>query len=155
MQKTLIGWREWIQLPEISPVPIKAKINTGARTSALHAFNLKLEERDGAPWVSFEIHPLQRSKAQRRTIELPVKSFKKVRSSTGQVETRPVVRTRVLMGRRNFAIDVTLTPRDEMGFRMLVGRTAIRRRFWVDPGRSYLLVPRNNETQDLQTKGEQ
>lgn len=155
MQKALIGWREWVRLPEISPVAIKAKIDTGARTSALHAFNLKFSERDGAPWVNFEIHPLQRSRAQSRTIDLPVKSFTKIRSSTGQTETRPVVRTRLRLGKKTFPIDLTLTSRDEMGFRMLVGRTAIRRRFWVDPGRSYLLVPRSGEPQGFQTRGEQ
>lgn len=155
MQRNLIGWREWVRLPDVSPVAVKAKIDTGARTSTLHAFNLKLSDRDGVPWVEFEIHPLQRSRAERRTVELPVKSFKKVRSSTGQVETRPVVRTRLRLGKKTFAIDLTLTSRDEMGFRMLVGRTAIRRRFWVDPGRSFLLVPSNSEPRDSQTKGEE
>lgn len=155
MQRILIGWREWVRLPDVSPLAIKAKIDTGARTSTLHAFNMRLSDRDGMPWVVFEVHPLQRSRAEKGTVELPVKSFRKVRSSTGQVEARPVVRTRITMGKRTFAIDLTLTSRDEMGFRMLVGRTAIRRRFWVDPGRSYLLVPRSGEPQDFQTKGEQ
>lgn len=153
MQRTLIGWREWVQLPDLSSVAIKAKIDTGARTSTLHAFNLKLSERNGVAWAQFEIHPLQRSRAESTTVELPVQSFKKVRSSTGQVETRPVVRTRLRAGKKVFSIDLTLTSRDEMGFRMLVGRTAIRRRFWVEPGRSFLLTPPRNDTRNSQNKG--
>jgi len=155
MQRTLIGWREWVQLPDFSPVPTKAKIDTGARTSSLHAFDLTLSDRDGTPWVDFEYHPLQRSRAESTAVSMPVQSFRQVRSSTGQVETRPVVRTRIRMGAKSFAIDLTLTSRDEMGFRMLVGRTAVRRRFWVDPGRSFLLVTPNGEPRKRRSKGEQ
>jgi hypothetical protein len=154
MQRTLIGWREWVQLPDFSPVPTKAKIDTGARTSSLHAFGLRLSDREGTPWVEFEFHPLQRSRAESSTLGMPVQSFKEVRSSTGQVETRPVVRTRITMGEKSFAIDLTLTSRDQMGFRMLVGRTAVRRRFWVDPGRSFLLATQTESGESLQSKGE-
>lgn len=125
-------------LPKLSPVPVKAKIDTGARTSSLHAFGLSVVDRDGVPWADFEIHPIQGSRNQRAQVSCPIKSFKQVRSSTGHSERRPVIRTSIRIGEQEFDIDVTLTSRDEMGFRMLLGRAAVRRRFWVDPGRSFL-----------------
>jgi hypothetical protein len=117
---------------------MKAKIDTGARTSALHAFGLSVSMRDGEPWAQFEVHPMQRSRADASKVTTPILGFKKVRSSTGHSEERPVVRSAIVIGNRRFAIDLTLTSRDEMGFRMLLGRSAIRRRFWVDASRSYL-----------------
>jgi hypothetical protein len=134
----LLGWREWVTLPELSPVPLKAKIDTGARTSALHAFDLSWHQRNGEPWVEFEVHPVQRSRARSSRVVYPVVDFRRVRSSTGHSEQRPVIRTPIELGGRQFEIDITLTSRDEMGFRMLLGRAAIRRRFLVDAGRSYL-----------------
>ena len=136
--RPLIGWREWVLLPDLSTVPLKAKIDTGARTSTLHAFGLSVYERDGEPWVDFEIHPIQRSKAESSMVSYPITGFKDVRSSTGHSEKRPLIRTLVQIGEEEFDINVTLTSRDEMGFRMLLGRSAVRRRFWVDPGRSFL-----------------
>lgn len=136
--RPLIGWREWVLLPDLTPVPLKAKIDTGARTSTLHTFGLSVHERDGEPWVDFEVHPIQRSKAQRSLVSYPISAFRQVRSSTGHSERRPVIRTLFRIGEHEFDIDVTLTSRDEMGFRMLLGRSAVRRRFWVDPGRSFL-----------------
>lgn len=134
----LIGWREWAVLPGLSPVPIKAKIDTGARTSSLHAFELAVRLDGPEPLVEFEVHPIQRSRADATRITHPVKGFKRVRSSTGHAEERPVIRTRIAIGEHEFEIDVTLTSRDQMGFRMLLGRSAVRRRFLVDPGRSFL-----------------
>jgi hypothetical protein len=127
-----------VLLPELSAVPVKAKIDTGARTSTLHAFDLSLRTQNGQPWVEFEIHPLQRSNAHATRVSCAVHSFRKVRSSTGHSETRPVISTPMQIGGEEFDIDVTLTARDEMGFRMLLGRGAIRRRFIVDPGESFL-----------------
>jgi hypothetical protein len=138
---TVIGWREWVTLPEMSPIPVKAKIDTGARTSALHAFGLRIIDADEGQVASFELHPVQRSAAAAVRIECPITALKQVRSSNGKVETRPVVRTPVTLGARTWAIDVTLTSRDAMGFRMLLGRSALRRRFVVDPGRSFLMTP--------------
>lgn len=136
--KPHIGWREWVILPEMSSTPLKAKIDTGARTSALHAFDLTVQERGGEPWVEFVVHPVQRSTVDAKRVAYPIQGYRKVRSSTGHSELRPVIRTTVVIGGRRFAIDVTLTARDEMGFRMLLGRAALRRRFLVDAGRSYL-----------------
>jgi len=137
-ERLLAGWREWVLLPDISPIPLKAKLDTGAATSALHAFGLKVFEDGGATWAEFEVLPLQRSRAHRALVRYPVSSFKRIKSSTGHTERRPVIRTPVVMGRRRFRIDITLTSRDEMGFRMLLGRSALRGRFWVDSGASYL-----------------
>lgn len=134
----MVGWREWVELPGLSSDLINAKIDTGARTSALHAFNLRVAERDGIDWADFEIHPAQRSAAGAVMVSCEIVEFRRVRSSTGHVERRPVIRTSVQVGQELFDIDVTLTSRDEMGFRMLLGRSAVRRRFLVDPGRSYV-----------------
>ena len=149
-----LGWREWVELPDLSPVPLKAKIDTGARTSTLHAFNLSHDERNGESWVTFEVHPLQRTKAHTTLVSHPIEGFRKVRSSSGHTEERPVIRTRIRIGSREFEIDVTLTSRDEMGFRMLLGRSAIRRRFLVDPGRSFLHpVPSADQAPDQLENG--
>jgi hypothetical protein len=137
-ERTLIGWREWVLLPRLSTVPIKVKVDTGARTSTLHAFDLEVLERDGRPWAQFEVHPIQRSRLQATTVSHPVHSFKSIRSSTGHAQRRPVLRTPIRISGFQYDIDVTLTPRDEMGFRMLLGRAALHGRFLVDPGRSFL-----------------
>lgn len=138
------GWREWVVLPEISPVQVKAKLDTGARTSALHAFGLRIRHTDTGPIAVFQHHPIQRSSASAVGVEVPVTAFRRVRSSNGKVETRPVITTRVRLGETVWSIDVTLTARDSMGFRMLLGREALRRRFLVDSGRSFLLTPKEN-----------
>lgn len=134
---SVVGWREWVCLPELCPDPVKVKVDTGARTSSLHAFNLKLTETPEGTIASFEVHPAQRSAAVTYRVEVPVAGFRDVRSSSGHRERRPVITTPVVLGDHRFEIEVTLTSRDEMGFRMLLGRAAVRRRFLVDPGRSY------------------
>jgi len=139
--KPVVGWRELIELPELCATPIKAKIDTGARTSALHAFNLAVVDRDGVIWADFEIHPVQRSRRAAVAVSYPVAGFRRIRSSSGHRENRPVIRTPIQIGSRCLDIEITLTSRDEMGFRMLLGRAALRRRFLVDPGRSYVQSP--------------
>jgi hypothetical protein len=136
--KPLIGWREWVLLPDLSPVPVKAKIDTGARTSVLHAFRLAIRTESEQMWADFEVHPVQHSQAHSTRVSHPIAGFRRVRSSSGHSERRPVIRTPIRIGPHRFEIDVTLTSRDEMGFRMLLGRAAVRQRFWVDPGRSFL-----------------
>ena len=135
--REVIGWREWVGLPELGVGPIKAKIDTGARTSALHAFQLETFDRAGQDWARFEIHPHQRSAADAVVVEAPIIEERRVRSSNGEVQHRPVIRTDIEIHGRRWPIDITLTNRDEMGFRMLIGRAAIRRQFVVDPGRSF------------------
>lgn len=127
-----------MSLPDLGVDWIKAKLDTGARTSALHAFDLEELDRDGKRWVRFSIHPWQRSAADSVTAELPVHDVRLVRSSSGHVQERYVVLLTIRIGLRRVTTEVTLTRRDEMGFRMLIGREALRQGFVVDPGRSYL-----------------
>lgn len=134
----LAGWREWVQLPGIGVPWIKAKLDTGARTSSLHAFDLVEFARDGAKWVRFSVHPWQGSDDDSVTVEAPVHDRRRVRSSSGHVEARLVVLMRVLLVGHEADAEVTLTNRDAMGFRMLIGREALKRGILVDSGRSYL-----------------
>lgn len=139
-QKPVVGWREWVELPELLDAAVKAKVDTGARTSALHAFRLRVDrDGDGTTTASFEVHPRQRSTADSVRVTCSVTGFRDVRSSDGRSESRPVIVTPVSLGGSTWPIEVTLTSRDAMGFRMLLGRSALKRRFLVDPGRSYLL----------------
>lgn len=133
----VIGWREWLQLPELGVAAIKAKIDTGARSSSLHATRVRLYEVEGEPWVRFDIHPIQRRTRPEVRVEVPVFEFRAVRSSTGEVTRRPVIVTQVALLGRGWPIEITLADRDQMGFRMLLGREAVRRRFLVDAGRSF------------------
>jgi hypothetical protein len=133
-----VGWREWVGLPGIGVEWLKAKIDTGAQTSSLHAFGLQRFERDGVAWVRFEVHPWQRSTADPLQVELPVHDIRHVKSSSGHVEERYVVTLDVRLCGRVEPAEVTLTRRDAMGFRMLVGRELLRRGFLVDSSASYL-----------------
>ncbi len=135
---TVLGWREWVGLPDWGVVHVKAKVDTGARTSALHAHDLAPFTRDDAAWVRFSIHPFQASDRDAVEVEAPVIEEREVRSSNGEVDLRPVVVTDVVLGGRTRSVEVTLTQRDAMGFRMLVGREAMRGAFLVDPAKSYL-----------------
>ena len=132
------GWREWVALPDLGVEHIKAKLDTGARSSALHAFDLEEFERDGAAWVRFSIHPWQESAEESHTVELPVHDRRTIRSSNGHVQQRYVVRTNLRLLDRTFPVEVTLARRDAMGFRLLIGREALRRGFLVDSRSSYL-----------------
>ncbi len=132
------GWREWVGLPDLGVEHVKAKLDTGARSSALHAFDVAEFEREGAAWVRFTIHPWQKSSADARTVELPVHDRRTVRSSSGHVQQRYVVLMKLRLLDRILPVEVTLTRRDAMGFRLLIGREALRQGFLVDSGRSYL-----------------
>ena len=133
-----VGWREWVGLPDLGVGAIKAKLDTGARTSALHVTNVVRFERDGHPWVRFAVHPIQRSELPVVSAEAPLVEHRPVRSSSGHTEHRLVIETRLAVGEVTWPIELTLTRRDAMGFRMLIGRQAVRGRALIDPGRSYL-----------------
>jgi hypothetical protein len=137
--KQVCGWREWVTLSELGVDKIKAKVDTGARTSALHAWHIHEVERNGEPWARFCVHPNQRTMIGEVWCEAPIVDQRKVRNSGGKAEHRYVVETELKLGADAWPIELTLTSRDDMGFRMLLGRTAIRRKLLVDPGRSYLL----------------
>lgn len=138
MARARIGWREWVALPDLGVTRIKAKIDTGARSSALHAFDLEHFRRRGHDMVRFAIHNLQRSNKRVIVAEAEMLDERVVRSSNGVNALRPVILTRVELLGESWPIELTLASRDEMGFRMLLGRQAVRGRFLIDPGRSYL-----------------
>jgi hypothetical protein len=145
--KIMLGWREWVALPEFGIDFIKAKVDTGARTSALHAFYLEPFKRGGEPWVRFGIHPRQGSPEKVVHCEAPVADRRTVTDSGGHREKRYVIETPVKLGDHTVTVEVTLTDRENMRFRMLLGRTAMRGNFMVDPGRSYLAGPKPTKAQ--------
>ena len=136
-RKPTIGWREWVGLPELGIERIKAKIDTGARTAALHAWHIERFDREGEAWVRFEVHPVQRDNRTRIQCEAKLDGTKAVRNSGGQLEKRYVFVTDVRLGAQTWPIEVTLTNRDQMGFRMLLGRASVRGHFVVDPSTSF------------------
>ena len=135
---TIAGWREWVSLPQAEVEWIKAKLDTGARSSALHAFDVEEFTEGGVDRVRFGIHPWQDTDADAATVEMPVHDRRIVRSSTGHTQERLVVLMDLVLLGREVRAEVTLTNRDEMGFRMLVGREALRNGFLVDAGRSFV-----------------
>ena len=136
--KPILGWREWVSLPEFGIQRIKAKVDTGARTSALHAFNLRLFNDGGQLMVHFKIHPIQRKNDEVVECIAKVKDERIITDSGGHREQRIVIETPVKIGDHLRQVEVTLTDRDNMLFRMLLGRTAIRPHFLVDPNKSFL-----------------
>lgn len=135
--KQPVGWREWVSIPELGIDWIKAKVDTGARTSSLHAVRVKTFEEDGQSFVKFSVHPTQRKTLPNVECTCPVHEFREVRSSSGHVTRRAVILIEVEVVGVRYPIEVTLANRDEMGFRMLLGREALRGRFLVDSQKSY------------------
>jgi hypothetical protein len=140
----LIGWREWLDLPDLGITGIKAKIDTGARSSALHAIGIEAFETDRPCTVRFQVHP-DRSDLHRTILaEAELLEWREVKNSGGQKQLRPAIRTTIAIGGSRWPIELTLTSRDLMGFPMLLGREALRKRFFVDPGRSFLFGQGNS-----------
>ncbi len=138
--KPVLGWREWLKIPELGIVGIKAKVDTGARSSSMHAENIEIYERDGSRFVGFELEhssDVILSTPPSR-VELPLFDLRWITSSNGHRQKRPIVRPLIDLGGQSWPIEMSLGPRGSMGFPMLLGREAVRRRFVVDPGRSFV-----------------
>lgn len=134
-----IGWREWISLPDLSVGPLQAKVDTGAKTSALHAVDLRVETLDGQSWVIFRVPPRRPRGKGFSEVQTKLHGYREVRSSNGSSQTRPVIATHLHMGEAEWPILLTLANRQLMGFRMLLGREALNRRVLIDPANSFLL----------------
>ncbi len=132
------GWREWVDLPELGVRHVKAKVDTGARTSSLHASNIRIVEVDGVTRARFSVHPHQHDTDDTVECEADVVDERDVRNSGGQAETRTVISTLMRVGDIEWPVEVTLTARDDMKFRMLIGRTAMHGVATVDPSRSFV-----------------
>jgi ribosomal protein S6--L-glutamate ligase len=137
--KIIIGSEEWCSFPGLGVPAIKARVDSGAKTSSIHAFNIHKIRRNGESWISFEVHPLQ---GDRRTVircEQPILDKRVVKSSSGIAETRYVIAAKIKVGDESWDIEITLANRDSMGYRMLLGREAMSGRMLVDPSLSFCL----------------
>lgn len=139
ISKTLIGWQEWCGLPDFNIPYIKVKVDTGAKTSSLHAFNIKEFTKNHQSYVSFEIHPLQNNDKIKVTVNAKVVDQRYVMSSNGHKELRYVIRANLILAGETFQIFLTLSNRDPLRFRMLLGRDALANNCIIDPAKKYCL----------------
>ena len=138
-----IGWREWVGLPGLCDRRILAKIDTGAKTSAIHVHRLRELTLDGRPHVEFYIHPVQKQRRPEFHCLAPVHARRVIKSSNGIGQERIVILARLTLGEREREIELSLANRDDMGFRLLLGRDALGKNVVIHPSRSYMLG-RNN-----------
>jgi hypothetical protein len=135
--QAILGWREWVTLPELNLEHIKAKIDTGARSSALHAFAIEPYRKQNQRWVMFAIHPEQNNTELVIECHAAIKDRRMVSDSGGHKQRRYVIETQLLLGSAIISAEMTLTNRDSMLFRMLIGRTTLNDRFLIDPSASF------------------
>lgn len=139
MKPRVIGWKEWVALPELGISAVIAKSDSGAKTSVLHAFDLQIHETDAGPALRFGFHPERKSTRREIFCSAPVLGRRLVCNSGGQSEERWVIRTLLQIGDASWPIDLTLTNRENLAYRMLLGREAMRHRLMIDPSRRFLL----------------
>lgn len=135
---TIVGWRERVSLPDLGIHKINAKIDSGAKTSSLYAKDLNFYQKDGKQYVRFSIQPSKASESGHKTASAEVLEYRRIKSSNGQVERRPVIVTKIKFQKQEWLAEVTLTSRENMKYPMLLGRQAMNNRFLINPGRSYL-----------------
>ena len=136
-QKEILGWREWVTLPDLDLLAIKAKVDTGAKTSALHAFDIKTFKKGSSLYTKFKIHPMQDSKDVIVNCTAKVVDERVVSDSGGHKEKRLVILTPIILGPYTFETEITLTDRESMHYRMLLGRSTLKGKFLVDPRGSF------------------
>jgi ribosomal protein S6--L-glutamate ligase len=140
VNKTLIGWEEWCALPDIGLPAVKVKVDTGARTSALHAYDIEKFTKEGRDYVRFKVHPIQKDRKITCICEAPVVDYRTVTSSNGRKEKRYVIETEFKLGDISFVSELTLTSRFGMNFRMLLGKVALKKgKLIVDPAKAFVL----------------
>lgn len=137
--KTIIGSEEWCAFPDMALPAVKARVDSGAKTSSLHAFNIHPFRREGNLWVSFEVHPLQNNRRTVIRCEKPVLDRRTIKSSSGTTDTRYVISAPIKIGDDIWTVELTLANRDSMGYRMLLGREAMEGRLIIDPSQSFIL----------------
>lgn len=148
----VLGWREWLCLPDLKIPAIKAKVDTGARTSALHAFKLEPYEENGRNMIRFAIHPLQKRTDIILICTTEIFDYRRVSDSGGHYEMRYVIKTPVCIGNSMWDVEITLTDRETMQFRMLLGRTAMEDKIIVNPAASYLTGSKLRQAYGSKTK---
>ncbi len=137
-KSVVLGWREWVALPDLALPAIKAKVDTGAKTSALHAFKIEQIQRNRKDYLRFAMHPLQNNQSLVVNCESPLLDQREVSDSGGHTELRFVIETTLVLGDHQWPIELTLTDRENMRFRMLLGRRAMQKNILVRPSASYL-----------------
>lgn len=145
INKVIVGSEEWCSFPKLGVPAIKARVDSGAKTSSLHAFNIQVFKRNNQSWVSFEVHPLQSNRNTVVRCEAEVVDRRVVKSSSGDSEKRFVIRVPLVMGEHEWDIELNLTNRDSMGYRMLLGREAMMHRILVDPAISFHLGDKSEQ----------
>ncbi|GAB5390220.1 MAG: 30S ribosomal protein S6--L-glutamate ligase [Alphaproteobacteria bacterium] len=136
--KLIVGREEWCGFPDLGLPAVKARVDSGAKTSSLHAFNIKVFERDGVHMVRFDVHPIQKTRKIVHRCEAPLVDQRAVKSSSGHETVRPVIRTQLELGAWSGEVEMTLANRDKMGYRMLLGREAMKGEMLVDPEAAFL-----------------
>lgn len=137
-EKIIIGWQEWVSFSDLGIPAIKAKIDTGAKTSSLHAEDIEHFKKNGHNYVRFNVYPLQKNRSLTLSCEGLLVDKRHVKSSCGEIEKRPVIQTHVTMGDLTWLIEINLTKRDYMGFHLLLGREALQGHILIDPAKKFL-----------------
>ena len=156
LDKVIVGSEEWCAFPQLGIPTIKARVDSGAKTSALHAINISPFTKDGENWVKFDINPIQNNTKTIIHCQAPLVDKRVVKSSSGFREQRYVIKSEIQVGEASWDVEVTLTNRDSMGFRMLLGREAMSGRILVDPEQKYLLgQPTKEKLKEYYDKNEE